>query len=241
MDRTDGIRSHWFTQWPNVRIYIISHPFYLFLSLIRSKVLMIDHGRLARSWNNRGVEGNLIVSNPFERYRITTALSVISVSRYFLTNHLFLPFSLSFSLLKRRNLGANDQRWYELETRPPTPSPVRYSLRIHASHQSTFRVPYLVLESRCLCLCSVDWQLYQRRKQDRTLARKLASQTIEFQFRSVEALLPVTRLNKQSFPLIPQWRRSSMYLPLSPLAVRRDRVTLPPSLPPSLPSLLPKL
>lgn len=79
----------------------------------------------------------------------------------------------------------------------------RYSLRIHTSHQSTFQA---IGKSYCLCLClRADNCVGGGANTER------ARQTIEFQFRSVEALLPVTRLNKQSFPLIRQWRRAALW------------------------------
>lgn len=85
--------------------------------------------------------------------------------------------------------------------RDPRFSPSSYSLRIHTSHQSTFQA---IGKSCCLCLCL---------RADNCVGTNTerARQTIEFQFRSVEALLPVTRLNKQSFPLIRQWRRAALW------------------------------
>jgi hypothetical protein len=80
----------------------------------------------------------------------------------------------------------------------------RYSLRIHTSQQSTFQS---VGKSCCLCLC-VRAADNCAGSGANTLDASPTRQTIEFQFRSVEALLPVTRLNKQSFPLIRQWRRA---------------------------------
>jgi len=57
-------------------------------------------------------------------------------------------------------------------------------------------------ESRVVFVSVYEPTIASVRAQTRTTRR--AQQTIEFQFRSIEALLPVTRLNKQSFPLMRQ-------------------------------------
>lgn len=73
------------------------------------------------------------------------------------------------------------------------------------------------LEHSSLCV-SHPW-LYPRASESTRLTiayrrrgKHRRRQTIEFQFRAVEPLLPATRSNKQSFPLIRQCRRPLAYL-----------------------------